>query len=80
MVTKTLTIMEDAYKMLKVAKRGEESFSDTIRRLCNGKKKNIMDFCGILSYEEGERMQKELEEFREQDAQLVAERWKDEDA
>lgn len=33
MVTKTLTITEDAYERLKAHKRGDESFSDVVNRL-----------------------------------------------
>jgi predicted CopG family antitoxin len=38
MATKTITIMEDAYALLKRAQLPSESFSDTIRRTYNKKK------------------------------------------
>jgi len=44
MATKTLTIMEDAYNLLKLQKSESESFSDVIRRICE--KSNIMQVFG----------------------------------
>lgn len=48
MVTKTLTIMEDAYEMLKSAKKKDESFSDVVRRVCKDKKADLTKFWGII--------------------------------
>ena len=65
MTTKTLTIMEDAYEMLARAKRGDESFSDVIRRLT--KKGSIMEFAGAwsdLTNEEVKRMYSAIEDSR----------------
>ena len=45
MSTKTITIMEDAYKLLSVRKYKNESFSDVIRRMVR-EKKDIMRFAG----------------------------------
>jgi len=49
MVTKTITIMEDAYKILSKMKNKNESFSEVIRRI-GGEKKNIMKFAGAWNY------------------------------
>ena len=49
MVTKTITIMEDAYKLLLRNKNGEESFSDVIRKL-TGDKKDIMSLAGAWKH------------------------------
>ena len=46
MVTKTISIMEDAYRILLQRKRQEESFSDVIRREFS-KKGKITDGAGI---------------------------------
>jgi len=48
MSTKTISIMEDAYKMLANKKRKEESFSELIRRVLV-EKKDIMRFAGAWS-------------------------------
>ena len=56
MGTKTITIMDDAYELLKQEKAGNESFSDVIRKVVP-KKKSIWDFVGILTEEEGEKLQ-----------------------
>ena len=50
MATKTITIMEDAYEMLKAAKKKGESFSDVVRREIP-KKRDLMDFAGSWSEE-----------------------------
>ena len=75
MVTKTLTIMEDAYKLLLNNKLENESFSEEIRRIfSNKKKKKLMDFFGILSKDEGDAMLKDLEKSRKIDLKLQKER------
>lgn len=51
MATKTLTIMEDAYDMLKAAKKDDESFSDVVRRVCSNKNADLRRFCGIINNE-----------------------------
>ncbi|MFH1590937.1 MAG: antitoxin VapB family protein [archaeon] len=63
MTTKTITIMEDAYELLRRAKLPNESFSDTIRREVRPKK-NILSFCGALSKEEGTDLKTAIEENR----------------
>ena len=64
MVTKTITITEDAYRILKSWKQGSESFSETIRR--KGKRRPLSDFYGILSKESGERFERAIMGFRKQ--------------
>jgi len=67
MATKTITIMEDAYKLLKQEKQGNESFSDVIRRNIK-KKKSLWDFVGLLSEENGEGMNNFINEQREKNS------------
>jgi predicted CopG family antitoxin len=69
---KTITVTEEAYNALASLKRENESFSKTILRI--GKKRSIMDFYGILSKEEGERMKERLRKNREEDIRLEEER------
>ena len=78
MATKTLTITEDAYTMLKNKKMKDESFSEEITRLLSNKrKKSLMDFFGILSNEEGEGMLNDLKAIKEMNIKLLKERYKD---
>ena len=63
MVTKTITITEDAYRILKSWKQGSESFSETIRR--KGKRRPLSDYYGILSKESGERFERAIMDMRE---------------
>lgn len=48
MTTKTISIMDDAYRLLRARKRENESFSEVIRRVFENKK-DIMEFAGSLS-------------------------------
>ena len=75
MTTKTLTIMEDAYRILASHKLKNESFSETIRRLLSGrKKKDIKEFFGVISEEEGKRMLEDLEKIRAENIGLINQR------
>ncbi len=75
MATKTITIMDDAYKLLADNKLEAESFSEEIRRIFSKKKKkSLKDFFGILSDEEGEDILKAIKKSREMDIKLEKER------
>ncbi len=74
MATKTLTITEDAYGLLKQYKAEEESFSEEILRLLSKKrKKNLSAFFGILSDNDGKAMLKDLEKIKRANIQLLQE-------
>ncbi|PIN78427.1 hypothetical protein COV16_05915 [Candidatus Woesearchaeota archaeon CG10_big_fil_rev_8_21_14_0_10_34_8] len=71
MATKTLTIIEDAYNLLKENKLKEESFSEEIRRLFSRKsKRSLKDFFGILN-DNAEAMQKDLAKIRNEQIKLM---------
>ena len=66
MATKTITIMEDAYKILLNVKHNNESFSEVIRRI-TGEKKDIMRFAGAwkhLKEDEIRDMEKRINSVR----------------
>ena len=64
MPTKTITITEDAYEILKAMKEPKESFSETIRRI--GKRKPLSAFFGILSKEAGDKLEENVRKFRKE--------------
>ena len=66
MATKTISIMDDAYEMLKALKTPEESFSDEIRRLTSAKG-SIMEFAGAwkdISDKEAKKMENAINKMR----------------
>ncbi|HLC67012.1 MAG TPA: antitoxin VapB family protein [Candidatus Nanoarchaeia archaeon] len=74
MVTKTLTITEDAYDLLKHRKVEGESFSDVIRKLAM-KKGDISQFYGawrdLMTEEEAEQMKHDIEEADKRNTEHV---------
>jgi predicted CopG family antitoxin len=70
MATKTISITEEAYERLKSKKKGNESFTEVILRMTN--KKSILDFAGILTKEEADRMEKTISESRAQSRKRMA--------
>jgi predicted CopG family antitoxin len=48
MATKTISIREDVYDLLKNLKKENESFSDVIGRLTNRRKSDIGEYFGAL--------------------------------
>ena len=65
MTTKTITIMEDAYKALKREKKNEESFSKVILRLTD-RKGSVSELFGSweMSDDEAERIKGEIKKLR----------------
>ena len=66
MGTKTISIMEDAYNILRSKKRRGESFSDVIRKIVE-KKKDIMKFAGSwkrISSKDIEKIKKDITSLR----------------
>jgi len=66
MATKTITIMEDAYKLLLNRKYKHESFSEVIRRTLH-KDKDVMKFAGAwkhISDKEAEEMKERIASIR----------------
>ena len=62
MPTRTISITEEAYQRLKMKKEQNESFTDVINRIAG--KRDIMEFAGILSEEEGNKLEAYIKERR----------------
>ena len=62
MPTRTISITEEAYQRLKMKKEQNESFTDVINRIAG--KRDIMEFAGILSEEEGDKLEAYIKERR----------------
>ncbi len=65
MVTKTLTITENAYHLLLQNKLKDESFSQEIQRLLSPhKSRNLMGYFGLLTDRETKRIKKDLKKIQ----------------
>jgi predicted CopG family antitoxin len=62
MSTKTISIMDDVYKLLVRNRVHNESFSEIIRR--HLKKKDVMDFAGALGDLDSTSAKKEIKKLR----------------
>lgn len=62
MATKTISITEEAYERLKVRKEKNESFTDVINKITG--KRDIMEFAGILSNEEADKIEEHIKKRR----------------
>lgn len=66
MATKTISIMEDVYKLLLRNKMRNESFSNTIKRILT-QSNNILEFAGAwqsIDNKELEKMKKKISNLR----------------
>mgnify|MGYP001570880891 CR=1 FL=1 len=78
MTTKTITIMKDAYEILKRHKMDGESFSDVIRREII-KEKKLSNFAGAwshLSNKSIDDMKNDIKKMREKFTKEITERSK----
>lgn len=77
MVTKTLTITEDAYNLLAERKLENESFSQEIKRLLSDKKKgDLNEYFGLISEDLAESIQTDLKKIHETDIRLQRQKLK----
>lgn len=65
MVTKTISLKEEAYKRLKAHKREDESFSDVVNRLTGGDR-DVWKGYGMYQGETGEQLRETVTEVREE--------------
>ena len=62
MATKTISITEEAYERLRMQKGRNDSVTDVINRITG--KRAIMEFAGILSNEDADKMKAHIKEMR----------------
>ena len=62
MPTRTISITEEAYERLKIQKSPKESFTDVINRITG--KRSIMEFAGILSNEDADKIKAHIKGMR----------------
>lgn len=75
MATKSVTIKETAYEILKSRKREGESFSDVIERITS--RRSLIELLDILSEKEGESLADEVEKARKELDKDISERSKE---
>ena len=75
MATKTLTITESAYHLLRGYKLEEESFSEEITRLLtNRNKRTFKDLFGLVTEDIGNKMLADLEKQKNREIKLLKKR------
>jgi predicted CopG family antitoxin len=68
MTSRNLAVKEEVYRKLLEAKKGDESFSDVIGRLLEGRS-DLMSFAGVFSQDrEFELAQRDVQEVRRRTA------------
>jgi predicted CopG family antitoxin len=72
MATKSITIKESAYEILKSRKKENESFSDLIERI--GGRRPLIGLAEVTSREEGENIAEEVKETRKEIEEEMEER------
>ncbi len=62
MATKNISLTEEAYSRLASYREGDESFSEIINKLT--KKRNLMDFAGVISKESAKQIKSHIAKQR----------------
>jgi predicted CopG family antitoxin len=75
MGTKTVSLADDAYHLLRREKREGESFSDVVRRLLGDDEPSLTEVAGFLDPDEADAVRETIEEIRRQDVEAQRERW-----
>ncbi len=72
MATKNISITVEAYDRLATLRKGNESFSEIIKRLTHAR--DIMQFAGILSKRSAENLEKNIARLRAKNKKNLKER------
>lgn len=67
MGSKTISVDDEAYRLLKAAKLGDESFSDVVKRALGASRPHLTDLAGLLDAKEGAALARSVKERREAD-------------
>ncbi len=70
MGTKTISLENSAYSMLKAAKRQGESFSDVVHRLLGRREPSLIEFTRLLDRDAAERVAEAIVRMRDEDLQI----------
>ena len=76
MASKTISLEEGAYNLLLQAKRGEESFSQVVRRILLPRDDPVRKMIGLLTPAQGRAMRSLLDEQRQADRKTALDRYK----
>lgn len=67
MGSKTISLDDEAYRLLKAAKLPDESFSEVVKRTLGATRPKIMDLVGLLSETEGKAVAGTVRRLRKAD-------------
>ena len=74
MGTKTISLEDSAYELLRAAKRPGESFSEAIRRILAGREPSFSDFRGLIDRRGARGLADAIARMREEDIRAQAAR------
>lgn len=76
MASRTISVDDEAYALLKAAKIGDESFSDVVKRTLSPTRPKLADLAGILTPAEGRKIERSVREMRHAEKSAEARRQK----
>lgn len=76
MGSKTISLDDEAYGLLKSAKLADESFSDVLKRMLSPRRAKLTDLIGMMSADEGKALADTVEKMRREDRKSAQERHK----
>ena len=76
MASRTISVDDEAYALLKAAKVGDESFSDVVKRTLSPARPKLTDLAGILTSAEGRKIGRSVRDMRNAEKAAEARRHK----